>query len=239
MSQLVTTTTAESIATIVMDDGKANVMSVAMQSALHEALDSAQSANAVVVLTSGRKMFSGGFDLSVIAGADQAMADMLTGGFELSARLLAFPTPVVMASPGHCVAMGAFLFLSGDYLIGANGPFKYVTNEVAIGMTMPRAPLEVMRNRLTPAALTRAALLAEVFTPETAVAAGFVDQIVEPDELASAAQSAAARFATLNMTAHRLSKLRARGPMLKALHEGIAGDAAEIAELMAAVASKA
>jgi enoyl-CoA hydratase len=237
VSTLVQTTISDSIATIVMDDGKANVMSEAMQGALHGALDEAQSAGAVVVLTSGRKMFSGGFDLSVIAGADQAMADMLTGGFELSARLLAFPTPVVMASPGHCVAMGAFLFLSGDYLIGASGPFKYVTNEVAIGMTMPRAPLEVMRNRLTPAGLTRAALLSEVFTPDNGVAVGFLDQVVEPDQLMATASEAAARFVTLNMTAHRLSKLRARGPMLAALRAGIDGDAAEIAELMAAAAA--
>ena len=52
----------------------------------------------------------------------------------LSERLLAFPTPVVIACPGHAIAMGLFLLLSGDLRIGAEGRFKLVANEVAIGM---------------------------------------------------------------------------------------------------------
>jgi len=43
-----------------------------------------------------------------------------------------------------------------------------------------------MRQRLTPAALTRAALLAETFDPAGAVAAGFLDRLVPADELATA-----------------------------------------------------
>jgi enoyl-CoA hydratase len=182
-------------------------------------------------------MFCGGFDLAVISSVGPDMAAMLTGGFELSARLLAFPTPVITASPGHCVAMGAFLFMSSDYSIGARGPFKYLANEVAIGMTMPRAPLEVMRNRLTPSGLTRVALLAEPMSPEDAQSVGFIDELVELDELAAKAHAAATRFSTLNKTAFRLTKLRARESMLAALHAGIAGDAAEVDELIKAAAA--
>jgi enoyl-CoA hydratase len=47
----------DSVATITMDDGKVNVMSIAMLSALNDALDRAVSDRAVVVLT-GRPVCS-------------------------------------------------------------------------------------------------------------------------------------------------------------------------------------
>lgn len=75
---------------------------------------------------------------------------MLCGGFKLSARLLAFPTPVVIASNGHAIAMGAFLLLSGDYRIGSAGEFKIIINEVEMGFTLPFAAIEICRQRCQP-----------------------------------------------------------------------------------------
>ena len=72
-----------------------------------------------VVIAGNNKVFSGGFDLKVLTGGGQAAIEMLAGGFELAARILAFPKPVVMACTGHSIAMGSFLMLSGDYLIGS------------------------------------------------------------------------------------------------------------------------
>ena len=54
-------------------------------------------------------------------------------------------------------------------------------NEVAIGLTMPYSAVAILRYRLTPAAFDRAVGLAEVFAPIDAVAAGWLDAIVEPD----------------------------------------------------------
>ena len=69
---------------------------------------------------------------------------------------MAFPTPVVVACTGHSVAMGVFLLLSGDYRVGPTGPYKFTANEVAIGLTMPLAAVEICRQRLAPAQLNRA-----------------------------------------------------------------------------------
>ena len=46
--------------------------------------------------------------------------------------------------------MGLFLLLRATS-IGAEGPFKLVANEVAIGLTLPLAAVEVCRQRLSPA----------------------------------------------------------------------------------------
>jgi enoyl-CoA hydratase len=232
MSTLVTYRLRDRVATITMDDGKVNALSLAMLTELGAALDRAAADRAVVVLTGRDGVFSAGFDLPVLRAGGAAAAGLLHAGFDLAARLLAFPAPVVVACPGHAIAMGAFLALSGDYRIGVRGPYKFTANEVAIGMTVPLAAVEICRQRLTPACFNRAVVLAEVFPPEDAVAAGFLDRVVPPAELAEAAAEAAAGLASLDPGAHAATKLRARRPALTALREAIdADDAAYRARL--------
>lgn len=94
---------------------------------------------------------------------------------------------------------GVFLLLSGDYRVGAAGPYQFTANEVAIGLTMPRAAVEILRQRLTPAHFNRAALLAEPFSPDDAVQAGFLDRVVSAADLPDAARSTRARSASTSI----------------------------------------
>ena len=224
MGALVTYRLQDSVATISMDDGKVNVLSLAMLTELDAALDRAVADRAVVVLTGREGVFSAGFDLQVLRAGGTAAVDLLRAGFDLAARLLAFPTPVLVGCTGHAVAMGVFLVLSGDYRIGSSGPYKLTANEVAIGMTMPLAAVEICRQRLTPACFNRAVVIAEVFSPEEAVAAGFLDRVVPAAELAKASASAAAELARLDLDAHAATKLRARRLAGTALGEAIQAD---------------
>jgi enoyl-CoA hydratase len=230
---LVTYACADGIATITMDDGKANALSNDMLAAIGEAFDQATSDDAGAVLLTGRPgRFCGGFDLGVMRQGGEATVAMVSGGFELSVRMLAFPAPIVIACTGHAMAMGAFLLLSGDHRIGAEGSYKVAANEVSIGMTMPYAAIELMRQRLTPAALTRATLLSEVFDPPGAVEAGFLDRLVPADQLGTAAGEQAAQLASsLDRTAHRRSRERLRAATLEAMRAAIASDAAELGRL--------
>jgi len=234
MGTLVSYRLDDSVATITMDDGKVNVLSPALFAELGAALGRAEADRAVVVLTGRPGVFSAGFDLTILRSGGAASADLLRAGFELAVRLLAFPTPVVVACPGHAVAMGAFLVLSGDYRIGARGAYKLTANEVAIGITMPRAAVEICRQRLIPACLSRAVGLAEVFSPDNAVDAGFLDRVVPPAELAQAAAAVAAELTTLDLDAHAATKLRARQQTLAALREAIDNDDAEYRARLAA-----
>ena len=229
MGSLVTYQLEESIATIKMDDGKVNALSPAMLTEINAALDQAEADGAVVVLKGREGLFSAGFDLTVLGAGGPDMIEMVGGGFALAERLLSFPTPVVIACTGHAVAMGVFLLLSGDYRLGASGAFRITANEVALGITMPYAAIEICRHRLTPAAFNRTIILAETFSPEAAVEAGFLDRIVDGAELHEAAQSTAAALSTLNMHAHAASKRRARHEALRAIRAGIEADAAALA----------
>jgi enoyl-CoA hydratase len=227
MTALVSYELDDGIATVTMDDGKVNVMSPQMLGDVNAALDQAEADGAVVVLAGRMGVFSAGFDLPVLrAGGPQGVA-MVRAGFELSERVLGFPLPVVMACTGHAVAMGVFLLLSGDYRLGASGSYKLTANEVAIGLTMPRAAVEVLRQRLTPSYFNRAVTLAEPFSPANAVEAGFLDQVVEADGLHDAAHEIAVQLIKLDFEAHKATKLRARHQTLEALRAGIEADYAQ------------
>jgi len=216
----------DDIATITMDDGKVNVLSLQMLGELNRALDRAERDRAVVVLAGRHGVFCAGFDLGVLRGGGPEALDMLQAGFELAERLLAFPLPVTVACTGHAVAMGVFLLLSGDYRVGAEGPYRITANEVAIGLTMPRAAVEICRQRLTPAHFNRAVILAEVYAPAGAVEAGFLDRLVTPTALGGAARESAALCATLDLDAHAATKARARAHTLAGLRAAIDADAA-------------
>ncbi|MEY4513340.1 MAG: hypothetical protein RLZZ450_5462 [Pseudomonadota bacterium] len=212
---------SDSIATITMDDGKANVMSGAMLAALGDAFDQAERDASVVVLTGKRGLFSGGYDMAVFASTQAEIARVIRAGGELVYRILSFPKPVLIACTGHAIAQGAFILLAGDVRIGVSGDRKIGLNEVALGLTIPFYGIEVARQRLTPAWFNHACVTAALYDPETARTAGFLDQLVAPDELAAATALEAKRLASLNAGAHAAVKLRVRKTALMAMRAGI------------------
>jgi len=204
-----------------MDDGKVNCMSLTMLAEMNRALDQAERDEVTVVITGRQGLFCGGFDLATFKEGGEPLYRMLKGGAELVARVMAFPTPVVTACSGHAVAMGVFLAISGDARIGASGPFKIVCNEVAIGLTLPRFAIEIVRHRLTPAHFNRALINAEAYSPEQAVEAGFLDRVVPPVELMAQATQVAQALAGLHPRAHEESKLLVRERALGAIRAAI------------------
>lgn len=210
------------VATITMDDGKVNVLSLAMLGEINAALDRVVADKAAVVLAGREGRFSGGFDLGVFRTGEPADGiKMLREGFTLAERLLSFPTPVVVACTGHAIAMGAFLLLSADYRIGAAGAFKIQANETAIGMALPTAAYVITHQRLTRNHSHRALALAEVYAPDEAVAAGWLDGVVGSSDVVPVAQAKAEELMALNMGAHAANKLKGRAETLKALRAAI------------------
>ena len=224
MSNPVSYTAQNGIATIAMDDGKVNALSNDMLDGLNAAFDKAEAAGEVVIFTGRPNMFSAGFDLSVIMqGPEKALALMEKGG-AFSRRLLTFPTPVICAVSGHAMAMGSYLLLACDYCIGIDGDFKIGMNEVAIGMTMPQAGVDIAEARLAMPYVRRAVNNAEIFNPESALAAGFLHSVMPPKDLPTAAQAKAEQLRKLDMTAFAATKLKSVAPLLEILKRAIEAD---------------
>lgn len=203
-----------------------NAISHQVITEINDALDQAESAGAVVIITGREGLFSGGYDLNTMKESSASAVALVTAGSTLSRRMLSFPLPIIGACSGHAIAKGAFLLLSCDVRIGSKGPFKIGLNEVAIGMTMHQAGIELARNRIPMNYLTRSVINAELFDPETAIVAGFLDTVVAHEHLMTTAIATAKQLLTLNMTAHQGTKLKERKEILNALDAAIELDSA-------------
>jgi enoyl-CoA hydratase len=203
------------VATICIDDGKRNALSPEVLRGIYAALDRAESDHAVVVLTGREGVFSAGFDLNVMKRGGAKAIGMLRSGYALTARVMAYPHPVIAACNGHSFAMGVFLMLAADYVIGSRGGFRISANEVAIGLTMPRVAAAMLNHRLDPAAYQRAVTLSEEFDPESALDAGFFDELAEPGDLSARAEALADKFRSLDARAHAASKRRIRASLIR------------------------
>jgi enoyl-CoA hydratase len=221
-------TLSDGVATITLDDGKVNVLNRAVVAELGAAFDRAEAEGAVVVLTGREKSFSAGFDLNVLRTDRTEAGHLVHEAFVLAERILAFPAPVAAACTGHAIGMGAFLLLSTDYRVGAKGAFKFSAPEVALGLSIPRSAVEVCRQRLTPAAFTRAVLLSETFTPDNAVEAGWLDRVVDATQVLPVTTSVAAAMSTLDRPAYAVASGHAREPVLTALRAAIELDFAAV-----------
>lgn len=213
----VQTETRDGVRILRLDHGKPNAISTDIARTLLAELAKAEQDASAVVLLGRPGMFSGGFDLGVMKqGADAAREMVKTGGLLLAA-MLEHPKPIVVGCSGHAIAMGAFLTMAGDYRLGARGEFKLGLNETAIGMTLPDFALELTRLKLSKRHFDRAVVQAEIYDPQGAVDAGFLDRLVDPDALETEALAVACRLAELKQPAFRNNKRLAHGPTVEAI----------------------
>ncbi|MGJ8743693.1 crotonase/enoyl-CoA hydratase family protein [Polaribacter sp.] len=224
MNQVVSYTSQENYAIITIKNGKANAISHDVVDGLNAGLNKAEQEKKVVILTGQTGIFSAGFDLKLMTKSPEDAKELVTKGSQLSLRMLSFPQPIIIACSGHAIAKGAFLLLSSDYRIGAEGDYKIGLNEVMIGMTMHNAGITIAKSRLSEVYLNRSVNNAEIYNPKDAVKAGFLDLIVSENQVLPTAIKVAEMFSKLNKKAHAETKLKVRKQHLVALENAIAMD---------------
>ena len=214
------------VAVLRLDDGKANALSHAAIDALQAALDRAEKEAGAVCLLGRPGRLSAGFDLAVMRSGTEPMRRLVGAGAELCLRMALYPLPIVVGCTGHALAAGALLLLAADARIGARGDWKLGLNEVAIGLALPVFAYELARERLSKRHLLRATTQAELYTPDAAVDAGFLDSVCEPAELVPAALAEARRLAALPQQAFARTKQALRGEMVASIRTSLAQDMA-------------
>jgi enoyl-CoA hydratase len=198
------------IAVLKFDDGKANAVGFDFQANMHEGLDRAEKDAKAVVIAGRENRFSAGFDLSVMSEGPEAAGKMVLGGARMLHRLFTFKLPVVAACTGHAIAAGGFMLLACDTRIGAAGDYKIGLNETAIGMTLPVFGFQLAKSRLAPTYFTSAVVQANIFDPDGAREAGFLDQTTTPDNVIPAAIDVAQRLSALPADAYYGNKMGMR-----------------------------
>ena len=211
------------VANITLDDGKVNVMSAAMLGEIAEAFDRVEGNADVVVLRSGRPaIFSAGFDLKVFAAGDARRSlEMVRAGAELALRVMSFSSPTIGVMQGHAFPMGTFLLLACDFRLGTRGPHRMGLNEVAIGIAPPGFAIELARSRLHPAWLSRTAALGEMYEPDDALAAGFLDRVVAPELIDLTLAEITTALRSIHKPSHATAKKRLRQSTMEAMRAAI------------------
>lgn len=202
----------DGVATLTMDDGKANALGFSMIEAVSDALTRAAGEAEVTVIQGRPGMLSAGFDLKVIQGDPSGVRDLVSAGARLLMQAYLHPQPLLAVASGHAVAAGALLMLTADYRIGVEGDFRIGLNETAIGLSLPGFALELVDARLSRPLLARATVGAELFAPDKAIEAGYLDATVSADALAEAVASQVASLRALDKGAVAQVKQRFRGP---------------------------
>ncbi len=219
MTAAVTYGCNEGVATITLDDGKVNVMTLALLGELFEMIQRARGDEAIILIRSGRdNIFSAGFDMKTLASDDRdARRALVEAGVKVITALLEHPYPVVTLCSGHAYPMGAFLLLASDVRIGVEGDYRIGMNEVAIGIAVPDFAIELARHRLTATHLHRTIALGQMFGPRDANEAGFLDMIVERESAESTVQQIIGQLGQIDMAAHASTKRRLRSGVINAI----------------------
>ena len=179
----------DGVAVITMDDGKVNVLSPAMIGEINGALDRAESEGAkAVIIARQRSGVQRWLRLEGVPFRRRPGVDRHAQG----RVLVVAPAAVIPEAGGGGLHRprhrdGIVPRVQRRSRIAAPG-YNFQANEVAIGMVLPYPALEILKLRLTRAAFQQAVGLARVFFGESAVAGGWVDEIVLPEVVLTRAE---------------------------------------------------
>jgi enoyl-CoA hydratase len=206
----------DGILTLRLAHGKASALDVELLDALLRELDAAAEDVGALVLTGTGSIFSAGVDLFRLT---REGADYVRSFLPLLSRclrtLFAFPRPIVAAVNGHAIAGGCIIALACDARLMAEGPGRIGVPELLVGVPFPAAALEVVRFAVPGVNLQSLVYTGRTLTPQSALSAGLVDEVVAAADLLTRAQEVAGQLALIPRQAYRLTKQALRSPALE------------------------
>mgnify|MGYP003706079453 CR=1 FL=1 len=221
----------DEVATIHLNDGKANALSYDMIAALRSAIERAESEARVAVIMGMPGKFCAGFDLKVMQQSMSAAVDLLKAGGALYIQMLRCSIPLLSACTGHAVAGGALLLAYSDYSIGVEGPFKLGLNEVHIGLPLPLLAIEITRHKLDPRRLNEATALGRLYSPDEAQKVGYLNETTSPEVFEEIVQKRAQAMTQMSPVAFRETKKRLWGELATQIEKTLESDLGAIDEM--------
>lgn len=141
-----------------------------------------------LILSGSTGMYSAGLDVPYLLNLDRVGMERFWEDFFAMLRSVATsPIPTVAAITGHSPAGGAVIAIFCDTRIAAQGKFKIGLNEVQVGLPVPRVVLGGLTRLVGQRQAEHLAVRGLLVSPDEALAAGLVDQVVAPEEVVAKA----------------------------------------------------
>jgi Delta3-Delta2-enoyl-CoA isomerase len=162
-----------------------NALSTELLGALREAIERAPAEGArAVVVSGGPGMFTAGLDIPLLIGLDrEGIAKLWRELYGTMRALACSPIPVVAAITGHAPAGGTVIAVYCDWRVAARGDFKMGLSEVQVGIPLPPMIFKALRRQVGAREAERMAVGGLVLSPEQAMSAGLVDEVVAVEEV--------------------------------------------------------
>jgi enoyl-CoA hydratase/carnithine racemase len=177
-----------SVAVLTIDrPAKRNAMTWAMWQALPGVLASLAGDAAVrtLVVTGSGSSFCAGADLSDLLGGsdpDDPMADLRRDNLAAQAALRDFPKPTVAMIRGHCIGGGVEIAACCDLRFSDTTGLFGVT-PAKVGIVYTPSSTKALVDLVGPAMTKYLLFSGELVDAPTALRAGLVDRLLEPDDL--------------------------------------------------------
>ncbi|ARQ02176.1 crotonase/enoyl-CoA hydratase family protein [Pseudorhodoplanes sinuspersici] len=199
MSNTILFEISEGIATLTLNrPTRLNAINYAMADEIMEALDAIETDRAIraVILTgAGDRAFSAGADISEFAksvrdGPAPAIRDFVRRGQAMTARMEAFPKPIIAAVNGLAFGGGCEI-TEAIHLAIASDRALFAKPEIKLGMPPTFGGTQRLSRLAGRKRALQLLLTGETFSPEHALACGLVNKVVPHADLMSATRSLA------------------------------------------------
>ena len=183
---------ANGVLTITLNRPKANAINVATSLALYDAFLKLQNEDhlRVGIITGTGRFFSAGWDLQSATDGEAITAHHGPGGFAGLTEFFNLKKPVIAAVNGMAMGGGFELALAADVMVCAKEAV-FALPEVQLGMMADSGGILRLPKRIPPAIARELLLTGRRMNAEEALRWGICNQVVEQDQLLSAATALA------------------------------------------------
>jgi enoyl-CoA hydratase/carnithine racemase len=200
------------VASMILHDPPLNLFGARAFAALNECLDEVEGSDArALVWRAEGEVFTGGADVNVFAGADQAQAsEMFKPLLGAVQRLEALPLPTVALVHGLCLTAGLEVSLGCD-MIWASESAQFGLVEAVVGLTPGAGGTQRMAERAGPGRAREFVMTGGIYDASTLERWNVVNRVVPDDELLEKGMRFARRLAAGPTLAHSATKRIVRG----------------------------
>ena len=233
--------TEDGVAILTLAHGKANALDIEFCDALVARFDALRSDPAkAVVITAQGKIFSAGVDLKRLSeGGAPYVRRFLPSLHRLYEAVFFHPKPVVAAINGHAMAGGCLLAACADRRIMAEGTARIGVTEMLVGVPFPPLAFEVVRSVVPERYLAEVTYSGATYETDAALTRGWIDEVVEAEDLVEDAFAVALELAELSPAAFAQTKAQIRQPVRERLAQSGAATEQAVTEIWCAPATLA